>query len=169
MLINGRIALEVLTNTLQHTGYRSTGLKILDDPFMTNASKPKSYGCGIETSVSNNTIFPVNSINDVQCAGSRSQNLMLIAEDIENMQILYGIDIDGDPLNTVDKYVSESNVGTAWGQVVSIQVAVLVKSSIEVKDKAETQSFSLLDEKYDSPSDRFQRAVFSTTINLRNL
>ncbi len=82
------------------------------------------------------------------------------------MQILYGVDANAD--NQVDRYVNAPNVGTLWNNVISIQVAVLARSLIEVKDTAESESFTLLDTAVTTPSDRFQRAVFSTTVSLRN-
>ncbi len=220
---NGRIALEILTNTLQHAGYRSTGLAVLEDPMMI-AGRPGSLSCGTGiTSVLDPNIFPVNTIDNdldgdtigitylgddglftdcsggilpaacrvgapvdsrahqihnaffidadrnLQCAGSQTNELVPIAENVENIQVLYGINADDDPSRTVERYVNADNVGSDWGLVVSIQVAILVRTPIEVKQQAESQSFSLLDVQVDSPNDRFQRAVFTTTINLRNI
>lgn len=221
---NGRIALEILTETLQHTGYRSSGLAVSQSSFMTGG-RPKSFSCGTGTvSVVNETIFPevtikndkagdvigitylgdeglntdcagedlpkvcqvgagvdinahqihnaffIDDKNNLQCAGSRTNELVAIAEGVENIQVLYGINVDDDPLKTVERYVNADDVGdNNWGLVVSIQVAILVRTLMEVKDKAETQSFTLLDEEVDTATDRYQRAVFSTTINLRNI
>jgi len=219
---NGRAALEILTNTLQHTGYRSTDLDLLENPFM--ATQPLSSSCGTGiTSVLAPTNFPagnenndagdtisvfylgddeintdcaggvlpsacrvganvdsnahrifnaffIDADNNLQCAGSQTAELQTIAEGVENIQILYGLNTDDDEFQSVERYVNASDIGiNDWGQVVSIQVAILVRTLIQVKSQPETQSFSLLDKDVDSPNDRFQRAVFSTSINLRNL
>lgn len=213
---NGRIALEVLTNTLQHTGYTSASGTPLEDKFITAAVTSSSCSDGSQ-SVLNTGIIPVTADNNagdslgviylgdsnvftdcsgaplpatcqlnpglptdpakiysaffldasnLQCAGSRDASEQTIAEGIENMQILYGVDANAD--NQVDRYVNAPNVGTLWNNVINIQVAVLARSLIEVKDTAESESFTLLDTPITTPTDRYQRAVFSTTISLRN-
>ncbi len=217
---NGRIALEVMSNTLQHTGYTSSNGTPLEDKFIAAAADVKSVACGVP-SVINTGIFPNNVTNDsnsgdsvgviflgdsdvftdcsggtlpatcqlgpglsinaskiysafyldaadetLKCAGSRDNAAQLIAEGIENMQILYGVDANDD--NLVDRYVNANDVGTLWNNVINIQIAVLARTLREVKDKAEQEKFTLLDYEHTTPTDRFQRAVFSTTISLRN-
>jgi len=219
---NGRIALEILTNTLQHTGYRSTNLVALGNPFMSDG-RPTSYSCGTGiNSILDNTKFPTTVINDndagdsigivylgddelnidcsgrdlpgacrvgagvdpkahriynaffiaddeLKCVGSRATDEVTIAEDVENMQILYGVNVDDDVEKSVERYVSAADMGGDWGKVVSIQVAILVRTMIEVKDQAESTSFTLLNKKVVTPNDRYKRAVFSSSIKLRNL
>jgi len=220
---NGRAALEILTNTLQHTGYRSTDLDLLENPFMATQPTSSSCGTGGDTSVLDESIFPAGNLNDadgdiisvfylgdeevftdcagtelpltcrvganvdsnahrifsaffvdnddnLQCAGSQNTELQTIAEGVENIQILYGLNTDDDEFKSVERYVNASEIANDdWGQVVSIQIAILVRTLTQVKSQPEVQSFSLLDQNIDSPNDRFQRAVFSTSINLRNL
>lgn len=225
---NGRAALEILTETLQHAGYRSTSLGLLEDAFMIN-DQPTSTSCGgTINSVVNPNIFPAtNIVNDnatgdsigitylgdnelntdcagglvealpaecrvgsgaaaeaseiynaffidnntatLQCAGSRSTAPVDIAEGVENIQILYGINADDDDSKSVERYVRASDVGNDWGLVVSIQIAILVRTPLEIKTQAESKTFSLLDEEVTTNNDRFQRAVFTTSINLRNI
>ena len=222
---NGRIALEVLSDTLKHTGYRSTNVVGLDSKFIFDRPDVESCGTG-EQNIRNPNIFPAapnlstengggddpDSIGvvylgdaslstdctgqplqvacqvgspvsldaskifntffvedeELKCSGSRSLESQPIAEGVENMQILYGIDVDGDDDRTVDRYVNAADVGGLWESVVSIQVAILVRTLIDVKDAPESEIFTLLDKEIPSKNDRFQRAVFSTTINLRN-
>ena len=218
---NGRLALEVLTKTIEHTGYTSSGGAPLDK-FITKAVSSSSCSDG-SASVLNPSLFPNVTTTDnvsgdsigviylgdadvftdcsggllpascqlspgsainpskiysgfildkannlLQCAGSRDGSLQTIAEGIENMQILYGIDADDDPDHDVERYVSASNVGSLWNNVINVQVAILVRSLRKVKSTAESESFTLLDTEITTPSDRYQRAVFSTTITLRN-
>jgi len=111
--------------------------------------------------------FYVNSSTDrLLCAGSRSSTPQVIAEGVESVQFLYGVDTNGD--NIVDRYTNASNIAGLWNNVVSIQIAVLVRSLKPVKSVAESKQFTLLDTSITSPSDRYQRAVFSTTVKLRN-
>lgn len=135
----------------------------LDNPANTSTDNTKSHIY--------NTFFLEND-GTLQCVGSLSSKKQLIAEGIENMQVTYGVDTDGS--GTANKYVNASGVGGAWWSgVVSVQIAVLVKSEKAVKDQAEQKTYALLDESVTAPlgagaKDRFQRAVFSTTIHLRN-
>ena len=74
----------------------------------------------------------------------------------------------------VDRYANATaiNASTAdnldWDGVISIQVAILVRSLKPVKNASESKQFTLLDQVVTSPTDKYQRAVFSTTIFLRN-
>lgn len=223
---NGRAALEILTSTLQHTGYRSNNLVPIANPFMSDG-RPSSVSCGTgfnsvlaplefpENVISNSSsasgdsgdsigvfylgddvlnvdcngeplpaacrvggnaaiqahrihnAFFIGSNDELQCVGSQSTGEITIAEGVENMQILYGMDIDDS--KSVNRYVNSDDVGSDWGQVISIQIAILVRSMDEVKTRPESKSFTLLNTQVDTPNDRFQRAVFTTSINLRNL
>lgn len=67
------------------------------------------------------------------------------------------------------QYVNSDGVGASrWNNIVSIQVAVLVRSMKKVKREAESKTYTLLDTVVVAPNDRYQREVFSTTIQLRN-
>lgn len=222
---NGRLALEVMRQTIVHGGYKAfplgnidpnifitddvnssncnpggasvlnTGLfsedSTMDGPLDTSDSIGIKYlgddnlftdcagntlpaGCRISSANQNSdsdtagiyNAFFIDDQNTLQCSGSRSNAPEPIVEGIENMQILYGIDNDGDP--EVDRYVNATQMGTFIDNVKSVQIAVLVRSSREVKEKAESKVYSLLDVAYPSPTDRYMRAVFTTTIKLRN-
>jgi prepilin-type N-terminal cleavage/methylation domain-containing protein len=104
----------------------------------------------------------------LKCAGSRHGSAIEIAEGIENLQISYGIDVNGDSL--IDRYIDAGEVtsANAWNQVIGVQLAILVRSLKEVNEKATAQSYVLLDEKYDF-NDRYQRAVFTTSVRLQNV
>lgn len=117
-------------------------------------------------------IDKVNNDGKLKCIGSRTVGAQLIADNIENMQITYGIDSDDDL--TIDQYVDASAINKGdWGQVKSVQIAVLVKSDREVKQVADQKRYSLLGKSITAPKganakDKFQRAVFSTTVLLGN-
>lgn len=114
-------------------------------------------------------VFHLDSATDrLLCAGSldRSGGEQLIAEGVENMQIVYGVDTSGD--NIANEYINASSLNGKWSQVVSIQIAVLVRSEKPVKDTAEQRTYDLLGTPILSPNDKLQRAVFSTTVYIRN-
>ena len=105
--------------------------------------------------------------NELKCVGSRGSNAVTIANNIENIQILYGVKSGIN--NNVDKYLNASQMTPElYNSVLSIQVAVLVRSAIEMKKEAESVSYTLLDQSVTSPKDKYKRAVFNTTIRLRN-
>lgn len=100
----------------------------------------------------------------LRCFGSRSvSGSQVMAENIENMQIRYGVTKSN---NTT--YKSASTVNNDWSSVTSIQVALLVSSERDVLEHAETQSFQLLDQSVTKSHDRKLYRVYSTTVNLPN-
>jgi len=189
---NGRAALELLTESLQHTGTVPTA------DFITNTADGDSIGTiylGDQTlntdcngDVNNrlpdpclagetvidtvnahkiyNTFYVDGAEEQLKCRGSLIDEQTVLAEGIENMQILYGVDLDSD--SNAERYVTSDDVGN-WGNVVSLQVAILVKATRETKNVAEAISYSLLDQQVATGPDRFERAVFTTSIKLRNL
>ncbi|MCK5813136.1 MAG: PilW family protein [Cocleimonas sp.] len=219
---NGRLALEILTDIIEHTGYVSTNASPLsgEDRFITSAVT--TTNCGGENNVLTPALFATtannnsgdsigvvyigdNSLNTdcggsqlpiacrvggvgslnaskiynyfsigtnsegipvLNCAGSRSANRLEISEGVENLQVLYGVDDDDD--NQVDKYVNSDQV-TTWGRIISVQLAILVRSLSPVKNKNESKTYTLLDNTTITKNDKYQRAVFSTIVRLRNV
>lgn len=89
-----------------------------------------------------------------------------LVDNIENMQILYGIDTDND--NYANQYLNASAVST-WMNVVSIRIALLLKTKNEVYNFTDNQTITLNDVTLPAPNDRFMRMQSVTTISLRNL
>lgn len=102
----------------------------------------------------------------LNCLGSRNTATVEIAEGVENLQVLYGLDNNND--SRVDQYVNADNV-ISWNRVVSVQLAILVRSLRNVKTKAETKTYNLLDNIAITTNDKYQRAVFTTIVRLRNV
>lgn len=220
---NGRIALEIMSKTIQLTGYSTNkAVPLLPNKFI--KSKPVSKTCsGADNSVIN-TNFPADSTldlpngdsigvvylgnseittdcsgetlpascqigsanttnseaaqifstfyldnaNNLICVGSRDTEKLVIAENVENIQIMYGINTDDSPDRSVERYVNANDIAGLWDNVASVQIALLVRSEKEVLDTAESKKFTLLDQEVTTLSDRYQRAVFTTTVSLRN-
>ena len=99
------------------------------------------------------------------CGGSLNATEDEVAEGVENLQFSYGEDADSDGIP--DRFVSSDNV-TNWGSIVSINVAVLIRSLRAVAPIATQRSYQLLDDEVITTNDKFLRAVFTTTIRLRN-
>lgn len=93
-----------------------------------------------------------------------------LIDNIENMQILYGINSDSDPAQAVDDYVTASAIAADpaldWDQVVSIRLSLLVRSPEDHLTR-EPQTY-YFDGAQHTASDRRLRQEFATTITLRN-
>ena len=222
---NGRIALEIMSQTIQHTGYGSNrAIPITPSKFI--QTRPVSRTCsGTDTSVLDSLDFPDDSTFDsvdgdsigviylgdsdistdctgrtlpancqigsanttnseaakiystfyldedrdtLMCVGSRDSVEHVIADGIENMQILYGVNTDDSSDRSVERYVNADDMAGLWNNVSSIQIALLVRSENEILDKKQIKQFTLLDQDVTTLEDRYQRAVFTTTISLRN-
>jgi type IV pilus assembly protein PilW len=241
---NARLALDTMSQVIQHAGYAGSKAIMTDNPFMTSTIKQNGSDCMVD----NDTLFAsfnktkdddtgtqftgdrigviylandpliagmatpeevinydcagsvvpnqcqignaanmgrdanrsrifnafyINNKGQLNCIGSYTKGAQLIADNIENMQISYGVDMDGDPNMSVDQYLDATAVAAlpgGWGSVRSVQIAVLVKSDKEIKQTAEQRTYDLLGKKIKAPGgtkkDKFQRAVFSTTVAL---
>ena len=84
---------------------------------------------------------------------------------VEAMQIQYGIDTDNDL--TINQYVDASAV-TNWSQVISVSLALLIRSADPTSQTLDTRTYTLLTTTLPAFNDRYQRALFTTTVTLRN-
>jgi type IV pilus assembly protein PilW len=90
-----------------------------------------------------------------------------LAEGIENLQVLYGLDTDGN--QAADEYRTANNVSAAeWGRVVSLQVALLVAGVTNRVAEADPRKFTLLDKQVGPFADGRLRRVVTFTVALRN-
>ena len=87
-----------------------------------------------------------------------------LVPDVENMQVLYGIDTNG--TQTAAAYVTADQVGTV--NVVSIQVALVVASPPSTRPVPPAAPYNLLGNAVTAPVDNRMRQVFYATINLRD-
>jgi type IV pilus assembly protein PilW len=88
-----------------------------------------------------------------------------LASGVENMQVLYGEDTDAD--GTANRYVTRTNVGN-MDNVVSVRIALLLRSANEVATAPDTRTYTLLGTAYNPVDDRRLRRFYTTTIALRN-
>ncbi len=89
-----------------------------------------------------------------------------LIEGVENMQILYGMDSDGDGIP--NQFLSADNVAD-FRTVVTVRVALLLRSIEERLSRAPAaKGFTLLKSEITTPSDRYLRKVFDTAVQLRN-
>jgi type IV pilus assembly protein PilW len=85
-----------------------------------------------------------------------------LADDVENMQVLYGVDLDAD--GVANRYVTADNVGD-MDDVVSVRVSLLVRSDDNIASAA--QNYTYNGEDIVSNDLRIRR-IFNSTIKIRN-
>jgi type IV pilus assembly protein PilW len=89
-----------------------------------------------------------------------------LLDGIEQLQVLFGED---DDLNGVVDAYRNARLVQDWRNVVSVQLALLARSPGDGGTIVDTRTYQLLDAvAYDPPDDRALRAVFSTTVAVRN-
>ncbi|OOG24911.1 hypothetical protein B1C78_07500 [Thioalkalivibrio denitrificans] len=88
-----------------------------------------------------------------------------LVEGVESMQVLYGLDDTGN--RTADEYVTAAGVSD-WESVVSVRVALLMRSPQEVNNEPDTRVYNLIGTRIDPVDDRRIRQVATTTVAVRN-
>jgi type IV pilus assembly protein PilW len=90
-----------------------------------------------------------------------------LVPDIENMQVLYGIDTTG--TQAASQYVTADQV-TDFNLVVSVKIAVLAASAATARQPpAAAQVFTLLGTTVTAPLDSRVRKVFDVSVTVRNV
>ena len=92
-----------------------------------------------------------------------------LASGVENMQLLYGVDTDGDEIP--NQYLTADQI-TDWNRVVSVRIALLTRSDGNYTGAGGASSFKLLDTAHGLtvmvPGDGRLRKVFEETVSVRN-
>lgn len=111
----------------------------------------------------------------LRCTGSGNPNApQPLLTGVENMQILYGEDLDDDTY--ADVYRNASQVGD-WNRVTAVRIALLINTQEVIADERDNREYALLDAAPISPVNdaataadeaRMRRNVFTTTIEVRN-
>lgn len=90
-----------------------------------------------------------------------------LAEGVENLQLLFGYDSDGD--GEVDSYRDPSAIGGNWPGVESVEVFMLVRSATRDTQYIDEKTYQLGDTTVDPTNDHFRRMLSHTSVSLRNL
>ena len=99
-------------------------------------------------------------------ANACNTTVLELVEGVENLQVVYGEDPDGD--GVPNRVVSADQVND-FDDVVSVELGVLVRSVDSGLDIDNTTTYVLAgNTSIDPPNDRFQRFVSNTTIRLHN-
>ncbi|MDA0822198.1 MAG: PilW family protein [Proteobacteria bacterium] len=89
-----------------------------------------------------------------------------LVEGVENLQVLYGEDTAGSDM-IADTYVNAAGV-TDWDNVVSVRIALLMRTVDEYGPDVNDNTYDLLGETINPVDDRRRRRVFTATIQIRN-
>jgi type IV pilus assembly protein PilW len=84
---------------------------------------------------------------------------------VENMQILYGEDTDGD--GTANRYLDQGSVAS-MDNVVSVRIALLLRTRNPVASGLDTRVYNLLGTNVGPMNDQRTRRLYTATIALRN-
>lgn len=188
---NGRYAMDILAQNIGMAGF-TTGLSPINklntanlaNNFTSNAKLGLTFTSGqasdvIEinyqsatdclgngtgaTGIATDRYF-LNGTN-LMCLGNGSATAGILAEGIDNMQILYGEDSDKDGIT--DLYVNADNL-TTTNDITSVRIAILASTVDEIGTK-DNSTYTMLDVPPIGPvTDGRIRKVFSRTILLRN-
>jgi type IV pilus assembly protein PilW len=88
-----------------------------------------------------------------------------MVEGIEAMQVLYGVDTNNNLV--IDTYQDASAV-TDWTRVISVSIALLIRSVEPTSPANESRTYRLLTTNVTTPNDRYERTLYTTTVALRN-
>lgn len=112
--------------------------------------------------------------------GALTHELMEVVEGIENMQLLYGVDrrgiVNGRYSGVIDRQATAQQItaGAAnynpagWRNVGLVQIGLLASSPDRSASRRPENNLSMLGVDYALPADARYRAVYETTIALRN-
>jgi hypothetical protein len=141
-------------------------------PLTLNASLPYGFSAGavvapLTTTVyyigvgadGDSSLFRLEEVNGPAFAAPEE-----LVPDVENMQLLYGIDPNG--TQTASAYVTADQVGAT--AVVSIQVALVVASAPGAKPPQAIPLPNLLGNTVTAPADNRLRKTFFANISLRD-
>ncbi len=188
---NARYALDILSRSISMAGFNPVVDNEMDTFNTANTLENQSENTDLDLTQANGTASDTISINytsatdclgnatggtaadryylngsDLMCLGNGSATPEVMAEGIENMQILYGEDTNADDI--ADRYVSASNVAD-WETVRTVRIALLV-STIESAGSTDNNTYALLNTPPIGPiGDNLLRRVFTQTIQLRNI
>lgn len=110
--------------------------------------------------------YYLNNTNLMCIGNGNAGGAVIIAQGIENLQILYGEDTNADGIANV--YVNADDVGN-FDNVVTVRLAILVDSVDSVSGGNQAAEYTLLDAPPLGPfEDNLYRRTFTRTVLLRN-
>ena len=137
------------------------------------AASPGAFAGPIGITVAGAPGFGVPNVLKVE-KNSLLCNDVVVAEGVENMQLLYGVDLPvpgaAQPYDgVVDSYLDWSQIALAdRANILSVRVSLLVASTEQVRSGDNTKTNQMFDEAIAPAKDRKLRTVYTATVRLRN-
>jgi type IV pilus assembly protein PilW len=188
---NVRFSMDLLLHDLRMSGYPKNNTA-LTDPIVTAATATNDGGgdasdfislqfesatdclgqatpansCGSNNCAVNKYSIDANS--NLVCQGNGGVGTETIAEDILNMQILYGLDTDTPADGLANKYTKWSNILAAdRSKIVSVRIGLLSRTTKDAASATNTSTYQVLDRSI-SVTDNRIHSVYVNTVVLRN-
>jgi type IV pilus assembly protein PilW len=97
-----------------------------------------------------------------------------LVDGVENMQILYGKDTDGDKVPNIYLAAGAASLQSAadWSGVVSVRIGILARTVSDKDTDVDTASYDVDGtglNNFTAPGDHHKRRVFQAVVHLRNL
>ncbi len=104
---------------------------------------------------------------DVRCNGNgdSSPTPQTLTSGVDGLQIRYGTDIDED--GSIDRYLDADAIDN-WDQVHTVELAVLLRSDLAVRQESDQNIYPLLDVDHGPYSDHYLRRIYRQIVHLRN-
>lgn len=179
---NGRQAAYVMQNAVRHAGL-TEGMSMMSSVRPVDLANSSSVALrlrrqsdvdcnGVSTLAAANPgvavdTYSYNAANrTIVCTGNVGLNPMVIADNVDSLRFLYGVDEDGDKDGVIERYVAYSEVKNEF-DVAGVYFGMLVSTDGDVKDDVLSKTYTILDSQF-SANDKIGRQVFQSSIILRN-
>ena len=137
----------------------------------TGATAPGGYGTGLAAETRDmvmNVYYIATSGTQVSLRRKALRGKAMVDEevipDVQNMQVQFGIDADGD--GAAEKYVNAGSVGTAT--VVSARIWLLIRSGEDEQGYTNSVNYQFGNANIAAANDKRRRILMSKTIQIRN-
>ncbi|NNK33533.1 MAG: hypothetical protein HKP02_10440 [Xanthomonadales bacterium] len=189
---NGRIAIDILSRNLRMAGYDyPLNTFEVDQPLVQGTTGPSGallalsdlkdavdtigiryeggnmirdcLGAPVLEGAYVTNLYGISTDGDLVC-GTTTSNARALVEGVEDMQLRYGIDLDGSGF--ANRYVDAGNVAD-WSQVVTVEISLLVSSINDPLPSIDTVCLGCT--VFAGVADRKIRSEFQTVIGVRNL
>ncbi len=184
---NGRFGMSVLQRGLQLAGYSrdaslsgdfdaidivTSGIDVATRAAIVAVQSEQAFDCnGLDTAATFGLAVNVYRLDEptrqLTCQGNQGGAPMAIVEGVEAFHVLYGIDSDGDVTTDEPQQYIPYAADINPDEVVALRFALLVNSGSPIRSRDISDSFIVLNEKYEY-DDQWAREVFSSTVKLRN-
>jgi type IV pilus assembly protein PilW len=137
----------------------------------TGATAPGGYGTGLNAETRDmvmNVYYIATSGTQVSLRRKALRGKTMVDEevipDVQNMQVQFGIDADGD--GAAEKYVNPGSVGTAT--VVSARIWLLIRAGEDEQGYTNSTNYQFGNANIAAANDKRRRILMSKTIQIRN-